>query len=333
MSEMPSPWSQTSWLEEVTGWIQEQTLRIGITINGKIEQPHMRPWSTVLSVPTTQGTLYFKAAAPIIAYEAALTDALVHRRPDVMLKLIASDTQRGWLLSADGGTRLRDKIKVERTLQRWETILPLYAELQIELAAHASELLKLGLPDRRLAQLPELYRMLLSSIVTQCIDREDGLPAAQYQTLHDLIPDFAALCTALAGYAIPASLHHGDFHDGNIFVSDTRYTFFDWGDCSISHPFFSMRTTFVSIENTLGLEEGAPEFERLRDVYLEPWTSYETGANLRAAFKLAQMLSPISSALIWDRILASVNTTDREQYIAAIPNLLREFLGNMATRE
>jgi len=58
------PWLQPGWRETATSWIDAQLLAQRVSLAGPIEQPHVRPWSTVLHVPTGAGLLYFKAVAP-----------------------------------------------------------------------------------------------------------------------------------------------------------------------------------------------------------------------------------------------------------------------------
>ena len=70
------PWSEPDWFVQADGWIRAELVRQGIGVNGPIEQPHVRPWSTVLRVPTTKGALYFKATAPMLSHEPVLTMAL-----------------------------------------------------------------------------------------------------------------------------------------------------------------------------------------------------------------------------------------------------------------
>ena len=125
---------------------------------------------------------------------------------------------------------------------------------------------------------------------------------------------------------IPDSLDHGDFHDGNIFHQDSRTVFFDWGDSSITHPFFSLRTTYVSIENTLRLEEGASEFNQLIDAYLKAWERFEGQHNLRSGFAIAQRLWAICSAFRWHLVVSPLPVHLRGEYALAVPSLLREFL-------
>lgn len=58
------PWTQPGWRAEVIAWIHEALGRRRIRVTGPIEQPHVRPWSTVLRAPTSEGTVFFKASAP-----------------------------------------------------------------------------------------------------------------------------------------------------------------------------------------------------------------------------------------------------------------------------
>lgn len=313
------------WLAQAHDWIHAELERQGIQVNGAIEQPHVRPWSHVLRVPTTTGDIFFKAVAPELHHEVALTTTLARWYPDWMVPLLAADTRRGWMLMPDGGTRLREIIWSDHDLRHWQDVLPRYAELQCDVAGHADELLALGVPDRRLDTLPEQYESLLEQRDAFSINLQDGLPADAYQQLRDLIPHVAALCAELSSYNLPASLHHGDLHDGNIFMRDGNFRFFDWGDASITHPFFSLRTMFVSVEMSLGLDEGV-EPEQLLDAYLEPWTSYEPRANLEKIYGLARRLSPLCSALAWHRVVSTLDASLKAEYAAPVPGLLLEFL-------
>lgn len=320
------PWTQPDWFEQASSWIHAVLAQQGIDITGPIEQVHVRPWSTVLRVPTPAGAVYFKASTAVLAHEAALTQALSRWRPGQVPQVLATNLQRGWMLMRDGGTRLREVLKVDRNLGHWETLLPLYAEVQMDLAHRLPDLLALGIPDRRMATLPVQFEELLTDIEVLRIDQPNGLTSTDYRRLRYLAPYVAALCDRLAASSVPESINHGDFHDGNIFLRDGRYVFFDWGDGSVSHPFFSLRTVFVSVEYTLQFQEDAPEFQGLRDAYLEPWTQVESREVLLRTFDLARRVAPISSALGWHRTLSGLEESLREDYAVAIPGLLNEFL-------
>ena len=319
-------WTTLAWRDGAVAWIDENLAQLGRRRSGPVEQPHVRPWSTVMRAPTDAGTIYFKAVGPTAAYEPALTVALARWRPDVMPPLLAVDQTRGWLLLADGGTRLREVIRADRDLGHWEQLLPEYAEVQIELADRVAEILSFGTPDRRLDRLPALYEALLADEAALRVGLEPGLTAEEHARLRDDGPRFARLCQELASYDIPDSLHHGDFHDGNIFARDGAYLFFDWGDSVVSHPFFSLRTAGVSLEMSLDLPENPPEFQRLLDAYLEPWTRVAPRSTLRAVYPLAHLVGVINGALTWRAAVATLPEALREEYAAPVPALLQEYL-------
>ncbi|HYN88730.1 MAG TPA: phosphotransferase, partial [Ardenticatenaceae bacterium] len=272
------------------------------------------------------GDIYFKATAPALAHELALTEALARWRPDCIPEVLALDLERAWMLMPDVGASLRSLIRVDRDLGHWHRVLPLYAELQIEVAGHLGELLALGVPDRRLSLLPGQYESLLADTEAVRIGLAGGLTPEEYRRLRELAPRFAALCGELADYNIPESLDHNDLHDGNIFVRDGRYVFADWGDACAAHPFFSLLVTLVSVVNALGLEEHAPEMAVLRDVYLEPWTRFESRENLLAAFALAQQAAMVCRALTWQMAVVRTEEGQREEHAGRVPAWLQEFL-------
>ncbi|MGH3131539.1 MAG: hypothetical protein ACRDNX_12030 [Gaiellaceae bacterium] len=96
-----------------------------MSVAGPIEQPHVRPWSTVLRVPTSDGDVWFKANMAVSMHEAAVVRLLAGRRPDCTPPLLAADLERGWMLIGDGGARLREVLERERDLGRWDDVLPL----------------------------------------------------------------------------------------------------------------------------------------------------------------------------------------------------------------
>ena len=140
---------------------------------------------------------------------------------------------------ADGGERLREVVERERRLDRWTDVLPLYGELQLDIAEHADRLVALGTPERGLATLASEYERL--------IGETDGLTPDELARLTDLVPEVAEMCRRLAEVGIPETVQHDDLHDGQVFVRDGGYLFFDWGDSCVSHPFFTMSVTLEGV--------------------------------------------------------------------------------------
>ncbi len=328
--ELAVPWSQPGWLDAASTWILAQLDALGTPASGPIEQPHVRSWSTVLRVPTADGAVYFKATAPVLIHEPAVTVALAGWRPDLMPRVLATDPAQGWMLLADAGSTLRSQMTGVADLHHWYTLLPQYSELQIEMIPHAAELLALGALDRRLAGLPAQIEALLEDADMLCIGKPDGLTPEQLQRLHNLMPRYAELCAELAAFDLPETLHHEDFHDANIFASDGRYVFFDWGESGVAHPFFSMLVTLRGIAYRLDLADDAPELDRLRDAYLEPWTAYAPHDELVRACRLATRVAMPARALTWHRVLCVLNADARREDADAVPGWLMEFLDAQA---
>ena len=321
-------WQDPNWRKQVHDWIHNETMRHSIHITGEIEQPHTYHWSTVLHVPTDQGKLFFKATAHETIYEAALTQSLTRWFPSCMPEFVAVNAGRGWMLMRDGGEQLRAFIRPTQDLAPWKPVIKRYAEVQVGLAEHVTELLSLRLPDHRLSVLPALFHQLLADESNFMVDQEKGLTSAEWQQVKAKAARFEEICQQLAGYGIPESLNHGDFHDGNVLLKDGQITFFDWGDGDVTHPFVSLRTFFVSIEISLDLEDYAftPEMAELLDLYLEPFQQFASKEELLTAYQLSKPVASIVKALAWHTTISRMGEELREKYARIVPELMREFL-------
>ena len=321
-------WHNPDWQKQAHDWIREKAGQNSIQLTGDIEQNHAYAWSTVMRVPTSEGALFFKATAGETIHEIALTERLAGWFPDCMPELVALDTTHGWMLMRDGGEQLRASIRPTQDIKPWKPVITRYAELQIGLVEHLSQILSLRIPDYRLATLPALYSKLLADEASLMIDQEKGLTSDELHQLHKLTPRFEQICSDLAALGIPESLNHGDFHDGNVLIKNGRITFFDWGDASVTHPFVSLRTFFVSIENSLKLDDYSftPEMAALLERYLEPWQKFASKDDLLKAFHLSKPVASIASTLAWHQGISRMDGSLRAEYAWIVPELFREFL-------
>ena len=140
-------WQDSDWLEQAHHWIRDKLAAQAIPIIGLIDQFHVRPWSTVMRIPTGQGNVYFKASTSVAMHDTAVTQTIFRYRPDTIPAVLAIDAERGWLLLADGGQRLREAFKAGKPMSDWSQILADYADLQIDLAD--TRWLLIGQPDAR----------------------------------------------------------------------------------------------------------------------------------------------------------------------------------------
>jgi hypothetical protein len=263
----------------------EDWIRAHVEPVGAIEVEHARPWATVLRVPLVEGVAWFKACAPVQAFEPRLSAELFARWPDRVADVLAHDEERAWLLLADAGTPIG---AYGNPPEAWLLALPPYAELQRGEAVHADEHLAHGVPDLRLATLPARYERNLL--------RELPLDSEEIDRLRSFARRFAELCAELATHGIPETIQHDDLHMANVYERGERLRVLDWGDSSIAHPFTSLVVTFRFLDEVTKLPPGDPWFARLRDAYLEPW-----GPDLVETFELAMRVGHFAHAFAWAR--------------------------------
>jgi Phosphotransferase enzyme family len=250
-----------------------------------IETVHDRPWSTVLRVPLADGVAWFKACAPVQSFEPRLAAELYARWPDRVAEVFAHDEERAWLLLADAGTPIS---AFGNPPEIWLAALPLYAELQRGEAEYADDHLAHGVPDLRVATLPERYEGLLR--------RDLPLESDEVPRLRGFAPRFAELCRELVARELPETVQHDDLHMANVYVDGERLRLLDWGDSAISHPFASLVVTFRFLEERTRLPATNAWFARLRDAYLEPW-----GIGLAETFALAIRVGSFAHTFAWAR--------------------------------
>jgi aminoglycoside phosphotransferase (APT) family kinase protein len=191
------------------------------------------------------------------------------------------------------------------------------------LTPKADELLALGVPDERPAEIPDKIEALLHDERALMLDESDELTAEQRDELLLRLPELRALTTELESFGIPPTLQHDDFHDGQVYVEDGRYRFLDWGDSCISHPFHTLTVTLRALAWRHGLEPGSATLLRLRDAYLEPFAAPAVAADI------AYRTGTLARALAWYRYVralppAEIDPDDAE----SVPYGLRLYLEN-----
>jgi hypothetical protein len=266
-----------------------------------------------MRVPVAGGVTWFKACAPIQAFEPRLTAELHARWPDRVSEVLAIDETRSWLLLGDAGIAVTEQGNPPET---WLEALPSYAELQKGETAYALDHIAHGVPDLRTAQLPAGYQRLLAS----------ELPIARdaVNRLRSYAPRFAELCGGLAELGIQESVQHDDLHMANLYSDGESLRIVDWGDSSIAHPFFSAVVTFRFLEEFNHLAVDDPWFHRLRDAYLEPW-----GSGLEESFEVALRVGWFAHAIAWTRQRAALPPEARPDFDRAFAIILQRAVAQM----
>ena len=325
------PWDNPDWQSEVSGWIRTEIEKLGYSPTGEPQSIHTRPWSAVLQVPTDHGNLFFKAGGPTQHFEPALLQLLTDRWPQQTLPVLAVDIEKGWSLQPDGGQTLRQRVQGKADFQIWRQLLRDYAKLQIAAAKWESEIEACAVPVRGTDTLVTAYTEILTDPeLTMIGDGEDYLTSDQHQQLLALTPKVQKLFTELDNYKIPLSIDHGDLHDANIFVRGERYYFFDWGDASLTHPFFTLLIPIRHLADELGVSEYAnhPDLISLRDAYLEPWEQLVSKDQLLRSWPLAHYLAKFVRTINWYRVVKSTEPGLGSQYQTSVAGWFLEFLNH-----
>ena len=275
-----------------------------------IEVAHERPWATVLRVPFADGSAWFKACGAAQTFEPRLSAELFGRWPDVVAEVLAHDEERAWLLLADAGAPLAGRGNPPEPLL---SLLPQYAELQRGETLHADEHLARGVPDLRVARVPERYDDLLRGDLP--------LEHDEIARLRAFAPRLVELCGELAAHGVAETVQHDDLHLANVYEHGGRFRLLDWGDTSIAHPFASLVVPFRFLEEINRLPPTDPWFDRLRDAYLEAW-----GSGFGETFALAVRVGAFAHAIAWSRQRDHLPEGAREEFDKYFSIVLRRAL-------
>jgi hypothetical protein len=289
-------WSTDLWREEATEWLDVALAEAGMTRTGEITQPHLEPWSTVLTATTDNGRVWLKAMVEGTAFEITLYDLLVRVAPDHVIHPIASDRERGWMLLPDGGPSLADRFTGDGLVEAMVAALPQYASVQIALSDMSDTLFDSGLADLRAHLLADRYR--------QALLRFEGTAIGGY--LSRLEADYLRWCDVVSESPLPATIDHNDLHPWNILGVEPRdegrtpAIIYDWGDSVVADPLGSAAIPISRVRRMVGLDESSPETRRMTDAYLEPFTGKAPSADLLWLLDASSRLAKATRAVVWD---------------------------------
>jgi len=314
------------WLTTAQAWVHEQLRRLGVRPTGP--PAVIKAWSRscALMFPTEEGNVYFKAVPFYFAHEPALFQHLARCFPALIPKVLAIDTERRWFI-AEGC--MGQPLSRSQSPDLWERAIRSYAQLQIGISRDIGTVVALGCPVRSLGKLVAGIPLLVDNAISQ--DGILGLSGDETEQLHSASPVLERACLRLAGYRIPCTLEHGDFHAGNVLVSRDACSIIDWSDSSVSHPFFSLFAFLEHKKWSPWLPDSPMMRAKLCQAYLRQWLDWETWSHLNEALRLAQLLAPLHTALEYYH-LEQLNISDRTPFKKSVPYYLRIVLARIRTR-
>jgi aminoglycoside/choline kinase family phosphotransferase len=232
----------------------------------------------------------------------------------------------GFLMSGAGDT-LRPILKNKK----YDVTLPtralkIYADMQIQCIPHVQTLLNnAGVNDWRLEKLPKLYKNFIEN---EKLLLDDGLVEADIKNLKNFYSKFEGLCESLVSLGIPETLEQGDFQDNNILIQENKVTLHDFGDASITHPFFSLSSFLNSAARHHGIQESDEVYQALYESYMGPWYTCYSEKSCFKAFKQAKIIGLFVFALSFTRIKACPGIEAFPEYNGYISEALKLLIKN-----
>lgn len=297
-------WLRPGWLPQAVAWIDEQLAGRGMIRTGEVEVIKRWCLSCILRVPVLTGDYYFKATVdlPLFVNEAVLTQSLAQRYPQAVVRPVAIEPYKRWMLLPDFGP----PIGWNAPAGAQEAMIHSFATLQQQTAQEPQLLLQIGCLDRSLPHLmPQIEPFFQELSQTNFISPE--LMGQLWQRTSRL----QAICQELGQYNIPHTLAHGDLHLGNVAGRDNQPTFFDWTDGCLTHPFLDLLTIHTA---------KPPEAKtHLGDLYLAHWTAFEPIERLQQAWNLAEPLCYLHQLISYFYIVINVEPAGWGDLPGAIP--------------
>ena len=321
-SELRAPWEAIGWHATACEWIGSQLASLGFTIQCPIVQQRAWGLSSTMKVGTENGDVYFKATPPFMAHEGLAMQAVADRCPELLPSPIAIEPERGWLLLQDYGSEMLHECP---DITRWEEALCLFSQAQVDQVERVHQWLSLNIPDRRLGRMVEMIDPLIASCSQMLTGGANGLSDAELGDLRSLSMPLKLVCARLADFGVPHTLVHGDL-GGNILIRDGGYTFFDWTDVCISHPFFEMATISAAYFDESVLRDNPDADNRLRNAYLEPWTALMPMERLADTFEASRPLGALHQAMTYMWILTNISAAARPELEGGLLHWIRQLL-------
>ena len=313
------PWMHAGWHGGALAWLDAELAAQGLSRAG--EPTVLKHWqiSLLWRVPTDAGAVYFKAVPAFFGREVEFTPLLARELPGAAPPVLAADREQGFLLLGDCG-----EVSDSPDLNSLMTHL---ARVQRSSLPHLSGW---KLRDRG----PEYVLTWLDTLFSEevlMIGQEGGLSTAEAGALRTARPELEAALHRLAESPLPRTLGHGDLHSGNVTVQGGVFTFLDWSDVCLTHPFLDANPAYF-----LGLGEldqdartRRAELDTARDAYLAAWTDLAPLDDLRALFSDALLAGELFRALGYvDGIQGAVE--DKSEWRGAHLDHLRRVLRVLA---
>jgi len=268
-------------------WATATLEELGIGVTGAPVQ--VRTWnlSSIWRLTTKAGLVWLKVTPPFCASEATIMPLL---DPGVVPTVLGAAPHRVLLADVPG------KDQYDARGEELHIMARMLIDLQASWIDRVPELEALDLLDKRsVASLPRIHSV---------VDRNrHELDENNRRRLDALIEGLPQRFADLEACGIPDTLVHGDFHPGNVRGMPGHYRILDWGDCGIGHPMLDLRPSleYFTTRDQLGA----------LNIWESEWSRQVPGCDARRAAELVRPLGPLYGAVVYQKFLDNIETTER----------------------
>ena len=305
----------------ILNWATASLNSKGYSLAGQPELIQETPWSHVIRLPTLLGDVYLKQPAPLLANEANVIQFLDYELNSSVPIIIDKNDELHCFLMKSAGISLRKYLKAENMSDLLCQAIKQFTAFQRSTEGNTQSFLRLGIPDWRLNQLPELYKEIIND--TDFL-KEDGVTESELEQLNYLYPLVLEQLQALSQYGICETLVQPDFNTNNVLIdSETqKFTLIDLGELAISHPFFSLHNFLYTATVHHGVKEQDVIWHQMLEACLKHWSDLWPKAKLLEGYRLSRTLWPIYSACVNYHFMHCVDLQALNSWYADKPNRL-----------
>jgi hypothetical protein len=285
-------WAKPGGPDADLAWARDRLARRGLALCA--EPVQVRTWnlSSIWRLPLEGGAAWLKVVPPFFVHEGAIVARLAGMRVPALL---AQDGAR-MLMSEIAGEDLYDA-GPDQLL----AMVSLLVDLQSRWMGRATDLICLGLPDRRAAALTGAIGALV-----ECIG--DHLSGGERRLLDRFVEDLPARWTAIAACGLADTLVHGDFHPGNFRGEALNLTLLDWGDSGVGHPLLDQSAFLDRIP--------ADAVAAVRAHWSKTWQNRVAGCDPEGAAGLVAPIAAARQAVIYQGFLDNIEPAEHPYHRA-----------------
>lgn len=305
-----------------------QTLRSqGHIIEQAPEIVVQTPWSTVIRFSTIEHCFYVKQTPPDLFIEAQIMRMIQKNAPDALIPtiLLENPDLYCFLMPACGDYSLRTKFNGIIDPDLLTQGLHRYLKILRSFEHNVSVLEIIDIPDWRLNVIPQRYIELLQN---KALLIEEGLTHDEIDKLKTLVPTIESICTSLTRQKVKETLVNGDFNENNLIFNEKtqQISIVDWGECVITHPFFSIASHLQSLARRYQLDLDGNFLQKIKQQCLSCWLDVADIHELELIYQNILKVHPVFCALAICRLQAATNNKSKTMQNWFVSPFLKKLL-------